>query len=164
MVIRTQKDRKLQTLIEVCTDFASLSPSANIHRPAEQVFAVEDDESGKTCSPWQIDLSGLARVDPILQCRLRCSKCLLWLGGWGTRCDRLLVGWIIHVNHLDLRERLSPLVRDTVHRSGRVLIFLGSSTSAAVSWNILKLVAQSQSRRVSNNGTTTHRPPQRNSI
>ena len=40
--IRTQKDRKLQTLIEICTDFASLSPSSNIHRPAEQVFAVED--------------------------------------------------------------------------------------------------------------------------
>ena len=42
VVIRTQKDRKLQTLIEVCTDFASLSPSVNIHRPAEQAFAVED--------------------------------------------------------------------------------------------------------------------------
>ena len=44
VVIRTQKDRKLQTLIEVCTDFASLSPSVNIHRPAEQIFAVEEDE------------------------------------------------------------------------------------------------------------------------
>ena len=45
VVIRTQKDRKLQTLIEVCTDFASLSPTGNIHRPAEQTFAVEGDES-----------------------------------------------------------------------------------------------------------------------
>ena len=45
VVIRTQKDRKLQTLIEVCTEFASLSPSSNIHRPAEQTFAVEEDES-----------------------------------------------------------------------------------------------------------------------
>ena len=44
VVIRTQKDRKLQTLIEVCTDFASLSPSVNIHRPAEQAFAVEEDD------------------------------------------------------------------------------------------------------------------------
>ena len=42
VVIRTQKDQKLQTLIEVCTDFVSLSPSANVCRPAEQVFAVED--------------------------------------------------------------------------------------------------------------------------
>ena len=48
VVIITQKDRKLQTLIEeVCTDFASLSPSANIHRPAEQVFAVEEDDESE---------------------------------------------------------------------------------------------------------------------
>ena len=47
MVIRTQKNRKLQTLIEVCTDFASLSPSINIHRPAEQTFAVEEDEGSE---------------------------------------------------------------------------------------------------------------------
>ena len=45
VVIRTQKDQKIQTLIEVCTDFASLSPSVNIHRPAEQAFAVEDEDS-----------------------------------------------------------------------------------------------------------------------
>ena len=45
VVIRTQKDRKLQTLIEVCTDFASLSPTDNVHQPAEQTFAVEEDES-----------------------------------------------------------------------------------------------------------------------
>ena len=43
MVIRTQKD-KLQTLIEVCTDFASLSHTTNVHRPAEQVFALEEDD------------------------------------------------------------------------------------------------------------------------
>ena len=47
MVIRTQKDRKLQTLIEVCTDFASLSTSTNIHRPAEQVVAVEEDSESE---------------------------------------------------------------------------------------------------------------------
>ena len=45
--IRTQKDRKLQTLIEVCTDFASLSPSINIHRPGEQTFAVEEDQGSE---------------------------------------------------------------------------------------------------------------------
>ena len=47
VVIRTQKDRKLQTLIGVCTDFASLSPSMNIHRPAEQAFAVEEDDDSE---------------------------------------------------------------------------------------------------------------------
>ena len=45
MVIRTQKDKKLQTLIEVCTDFASLSHTTSVHRPAEQVFALEEEDN-----------------------------------------------------------------------------------------------------------------------
>ena len=44
VVIRTQKERKFQTLIEVCTDFASLGQTVTIHRPAEQVFALEEDD------------------------------------------------------------------------------------------------------------------------
>ena len=44
VVIRTQKDKKLQTLIEVCTDFASLSHKTNVHHPAEQVFALQEDD------------------------------------------------------------------------------------------------------------------------
>ena len=40
VVIRTQKERKLQTLIEVCMDFSSLTAPAHTHRPAEQTFAV----------------------------------------------------------------------------------------------------------------------------
>ena len=43
VVIRTQKDRKLQTLIEVCTDFSSLMAPSQIHRPAEQTFAVRQE-------------------------------------------------------------------------------------------------------------------------
>ena len=48
VVIRTQKDRKLQTLIEVCIDFSSLTAPAHLHRPAEEdceseaIFAVGD--------------------------------------------------------------------------------------------------------------------------
>ena len=39
-------------------DFARLSPSGNVHRPAEQTFAVEEDESSDEmfammdCSQW----------------------------------------------------------------------------------------------------------------
>ena len=44
VVIRTQKERKLQTLIEVCTDFASLGQPTTVHRSAEQVFALEEDD------------------------------------------------------------------------------------------------------------------------
>ena len=40
MAIRTQKDKTLQTLIEVCTDFSSLTAPTHTHRPAEQTFAV----------------------------------------------------------------------------------------------------------------------------
>ena len=47
VVIRTQNDRKLQTLIEVCTDFARLNLSVNIHRPVEQTSAVEEDDSSE---------------------------------------------------------------------------------------------------------------------
>ena len=42
VVIRTQKDRKLHTLIEVCTDFSSLTAPAHLHRPAQQTFSVHD--------------------------------------------------------------------------------------------------------------------------
>ena len=42
VIIRTQKERKLQTLIEVCTD--SLGQTTTVHRPAEQVFALEEDD------------------------------------------------------------------------------------------------------------------------
>ena len=38
------KDRKLQTLIEVCTDFASIGQPTTVHRPVEQVFAMEEEE------------------------------------------------------------------------------------------------------------------------
>ena len=44
VVIGTQKDRKLQTLIEVCTDFASIGQPTTVHRPVEQVFAMEEEE------------------------------------------------------------------------------------------------------------------------
>ena len=43
VVIRTQKDKKLQTLIEVCTDFSSFMAPSHLHRPAEQTFAVHQE-------------------------------------------------------------------------------------------------------------------------
>ena len=36
-------DRKLQTLIEVCTDFSSLMAPSHLHRAAEQTFAVHQE-------------------------------------------------------------------------------------------------------------------------
>ena len=40
VVIRTQKNRKLQTLIEVCTDFSSLVSPTHLHRPAAESLAI----------------------------------------------------------------------------------------------------------------------------
>ena len=48
VVIHTQKDRKLQTLIEVCTDFSSLVTPTHLHRPAEQTFAVHHHSESYT--------------------------------------------------------------------------------------------------------------------
>ena len=62
VVIRTQKDRKLQTLIKVC--YPSRLRSRRI-------------ASQRTCLLWQIDLSGPARVTMILRCHLQHSRCSL---------------------------------------------------------------------------------------
>ena len=48
VVIRTEKDKKLQTLIEVCTDFSSLVTPTHLHRPAEQTFAVHQQTESYT--------------------------------------------------------------------------------------------------------------------
>ena len=48
VVIRTQKDRKLQTLIEVCTHFSSLVSPTHLHRPAQQTFAVHQQAESYT--------------------------------------------------------------------------------------------------------------------
>ena len=143
VVIRTQKDRKLQTLIEVCTDFASLSPSTNIHRPAEQVFAVEeDDESGDMFTmadlpQWTGQGASDSAVSPSLQQMFALARRM----GYEMRPI---------ARRMD-NTRQSPgspraPFASIVHRSGRVVIFLGSSASAAVRWDILKLVAQGQIR------------------
>ena len=47
-MIRTQKERNLQTLIEVCTDFSSLVSPTHLHRPAEQTFAVHQQSDSYT--------------------------------------------------------------------------------------------------------------------
>ena len=75
VVIRTQKDRKLQTLIEVCTDFASLSHTTSVHRPAEQVFALEEDDDREEeevfavvdRQQWSTQRAAEPRLSPELQ-------------------------------------------------------------------------------------------------
>ena len=96
VVIRTQKDRKLQTLIEVCIDFSSLSTPAHVHRPAEQTFAIhqqmetpymEDDcDSEGQCLQWVTVPHGQTGDHQRRPEYPHSNRCSLWLGGWGTRC------------------------------------------------------------------------------
>ena len=90
VVIRTQKDRKLQTLIEVCTDFSSLSTSSHLHRPAEQTFAVHQSEEMSYMENEYNSEEMFAVGDRAhgqtgdYQRRPECphsSRCLLWLCG-----------------------------------------------------------------------------------
>ena len=57
VVIRTQKDRKLQPLIEVCTDFTSLGQTMSVHRPVEQIFALEEDDDREEDMVAMVDRS-----------------------------------------------------------------------------------------------------------
>ena len=141
VVIRTQKDKKLQTLIEVCTDFASLSSSPSVHRPAEQVFALEeDDDQRRRCSPWWTDSSGTRRGRRNHLCHRSYSRCSLLRVAWATRCDQ---------SHdvstpLDRHRALASL------RTGIIALHLNHATTpglsvlAVVSWDTLKFAVQNR--------------------
>ena len=135
VVIRTQKDRK-QTLIEVSTDFASLSPSVNIHRPVEQTFAVEEDNDSEEMfammdhSQWTGQGVSESAIPP--------SLAQPSLGEWDMR---LLVG---RTNRRDLHERRLSLDRDIINLFSRGATSPRSSVSTAVRCDIYKLHAQSQ--------------------
>ena len=85
VVIRTQKDRRLQTLIEVCTDFASLSPSPNIHRPVEQVFAVEEDDVSEDMFAMADQWTGQGVSDSAVSPSLQQMLALAWRMGYEMR-------------------------------------------------------------------------------
>ena len=95
VVIRTQKERKLQTLIEVCTDFSSLVSPTHLHRPAEQTFTVhqqadsytEEVEDQEDVFAWATVHHGIEdlRMHPCLPAYNRCSH---WRVAWDMRCIR----------------------------------------------------------------------------
>ena len=144
VVIRTQKDRKLQTLIEVCTEFSSLSSSVNVHRPAEQTFAVEQDEGSEKMFAMMDRSQWTGQGFRSRPCRRRWHRYLPWLEEWGMKCDWLLAG---RANNWDLHVRRSPPDRDIVNPFDRDATFPRSSASAAVKWDIRRLAAQSRIRR-----------------
>ena len=141
MVIRTQKDRKLQTLIEVCTDFSSLMTPAHLHRPAEQTFAVhqqmetpyaeEDCDSEAvfavvTVPHGQIEDHQIRPVSP------HCNRCPHWLAGWDMRCVLLPDKRILRDNNKEI-DRSLIRTGGSVLRHGPGEIIPRSSVSAAAS-------------------------------
>ena len=138
VVIRTQKDKKLQTLIEVCTDFASLSHTTSVHRPAEQVFALEEEEDREEEMFAMVDdSSGTHRGRRNHLCHRSCSRCLLLHVTWATRCDRSHDASTL----LDrLRALDCPRIRIIALHLDHV-ITPGLSVSAVVSWDTPKFVA-----------------------
>ena len=119
VVIRTQKDRKLQTLIEVCTDFASLGHTTNVHRPAEQVVALEEDDDREEemfavvdRQQWNTRRAAEPPLSPLYYSRCSPSRV-----AWAMRCDRLLAV----LTPLDRHRVPSRLrIRSIAHHSARL--------------------------------------------
>ena len=94
VVIRTQKDRKLQTLIEVCTDFSSLVAPSHPHRITDQTFAVHQEAESYMGDEGQLeDVFAVGDRPPGTigdrrnpRTRRHCIRCSHWHDGWGTIC------------------------------------------------------------------------------
>ena len=131
MVIRTQKDKKLQTLIEVCTDFASLSHTTNVHRPAEQVFALEEDDDREEemfavvdSQQWNTQRAAEPPLSPELQQMFALARRM------GYDASTLLDGRLV-LNH--------PRIKNIAHHFDHATI-PGLNVSAVVSWDTHKFV------------------------
>ena len=87
VVIRTQKDRKLQTLIEVCTDFSSLMAPSQIHRPVEQTFAIHQEVESYLEGEEELeDIFAMGDRPPWNNRRPPEPSTTHWHVGWDTRC------------------------------------------------------------------------------
>ena len=141
VVIRTQKEKKLQTLIEVCTDFASLSSSPSMHRPAEQVFALEEDDDQEEEMFAVVDRQQWTRKGRRNHlCHRSCSRCSLSRVAWATKCDQSHAG----STPLDRHRALAKL------RIGIIALHLNHATTpglsvlAAVNWDTLRFAVQNR--------------------
>ena len=96
VVIRTQKDKKLQTLIEVCTYFSSLTaPTHTLSGRRNRLslcisrwrlLALKRTANRRPCLLWVIVPHGPAEELRNRPVHLHCSRCSRWLAGWDTRC------------------------------------------------------------------------------
>ena len=147
-MIRTQKERTLQTLIEVCTDFSSLVSPTHLHRPAEQTFTVYQQSDSYTEEvddqddvfavgdrpPWIEDLRIHLRL-------LAYNRCSHWHVVWDMKCAQSPDNRMLSV---DLRDIIPVLTRivDAVPLHGPAGITHELSVSAAVNLAICRIVAR----------------------
>ena len=137
VVIRTQKDKKLQTLIEVCMDFASLSNTTSVHRPAEQVFALEeeDDQEEEMFAVVDRQQWNTQRARNHL-CRRNYNRCSLLRVAWATRCDRSRDVSTLLDRHRALGSLRTGIIAPHLDHATTP----GLSVSAVVSWDTPKFV------------------------
>ena len=141
VVIRTQKEKKLQTLIEVCTDFASLSssPVCTVRRNRCSRWRKTTTKK-RRCSPWWTDSSGTRKGRRNHLCHRSCSRCSLSRVAWATKCDQSHAG----STPLDRHRALAKL------RMGIIALHLNHATTpglsvlAAVNWDTLRFAVQNR--------------------
>ena len=154
VVIRTQKDRKLQTLIEVCTDFSSLSTSPHLHRPAEQTFAIHQQRetpcgrmiaTRKKCSQWATVPHGRTGDHQRRPEYPHSNRCSLWPSGWGMRCDPSADRQMLHDSSLEV-DHLSARTGGSVPSHGPDVITRSLGVSVVASLDTCSHVVQNRTR------------------
>ena len=129
VVIRTQKDRKLQTLIEVCTAFTDRRNRCSQWR--------KKTTKKRRCSPWWCSSSGTHGGRRNHLCPQSYSKCLPSRVAWATRCCRLLAV-LTPLDRCRVHSRLC--IRNIAHHSDLATI-QGPNASAVDSWDTHKFAA-----------------------
>ena len=132
-----QDCKKLQTLIEVCTDFASLSHTTSVHRPAEQVFALEEEDDQEEemfvvvdRQQWNTQRAAEPPLSPELQ------QISLLRVAWATRCDRSRDVSTLLDRHRALGSLRTGIIAPHLDHATTP----GLSVSAVVSWDTPKFV------------------------
>ena len=144
VIIRTQKDRKLQTLIEVCTDFARIGQPTTVHRPVEQVFAMEEEEDPEDMVAMveQPQWTGRGTTEPQMSPSLQQMFALARSMGYEMRPIARR-----SENNRQMSNPQRTPVRTTGRRLDRDVIIPRSSASAADRWNTRKLGAPNRISR-----------------
>ena len=158
VVIRTQKDRKLQTLIEVCTDFSSLStspvcrhlPTYTGRRSRHLPFTNRGRHliwrrivTRRKCSQWATVPHGRTGDHQRRPEYPHSNRCSLWPSGWNMRCDPSADRQMIHDNSLEV-DHLSTKTRGSVPSHGLDVITLSLSVSVVDSLDTCSHVVQNR--------------------